>query len=281
MNCILKKSLRFFLVFSFCAVYADTAFGQNEFEAELQKKTDSLMYTDHGVRDVLYPNSVLQSLTIPSGWGGYGTYIFGGIGGDYRQPYRQTADLISFAGFCIGDPQKFVNLAFSINNTDVSNIGNFSGNLTISRHVFTGSSISIGALQMFADRRVSDSPGYTVYFAFSHAIQSLLSLDQRSSKLSYTVGIGTGRFYKKSPMDVLNGKGKYGTGIFAGLSYETLKWMNVNLEWSGMNLGCSLGIKPLNAPLAIGLGITNLTRYSADKPNLSFAVSYPLSLKRN
>lgn len=55
---------------------------------------------------------------IPSGWGGYGTYIYCGIGGAYPQVYRSRSNEADFAvsvGFCIGDPYKAVNVAASMN----------------------------------------------------------------------------------------------------------------------------------------------------------------------
>jgi hypothetical protein len=277
-----KIRVTVFFVVMLCSMFAGALFAQSSFERELQKRTDSLLAPVKGknMSDELLPNPVLQNLIAPSGWGGYGTYIFGGVGGDYAQPYRTTADLISFAGFCVGDPQKFVNIALSVNATDVSSTNNFSGNITVSRHIFTGSSISAGALQLFAKERESDAALSTFYFAFSHAVQGLPSATDGSSKLTYTIGIGSGRFYRKSPRDIQAGRGAHGTAVFGSLSYELIKWLNLNVEWSGVNLGCSFGIKPFNKPLAIGIGITNLTRYSSDKPNASFVVCYPLSLKR-
>jgi len=272
----------FFFTIVLYLVYSGSAFAQSTFEDNLQKKTDSLLapVKGKGNRDELLPNGVLQNLISPSGWGGFGTYIFGGIGGDAPQPYRNTADLISFGGFCVGDPRKAVNVALSMNITSVHDVRDFSGNFEVSRQIFTGSSISVGGLQLFASKHESDSPGSTFYFAFSHAIQSLPSQTEGGSKLTYTIGIGSGRFYLKSPLDVKAGRGAHGTAIFGSISYELIKNVNFNTEWSGINLGCSLGIKPFKSPLAIGIGLTDLTRYSSDKPNTSFIISYPLSVAR-
>ncbi|RYY34150.1 MAG: hypothetical protein EOP46_14350 [Sphingobacteriaceae bacterium] len=267
----------FFYAVLIYGLYAGGAYAQS-FESALLKATDSLLAPVKTNTELL-PNSVLQNLISPSGWGGYGTYVFGGIGGDNPQPYGSKADLISFAGFCIGNPEKAVNVAVSVNATDVSGTGNFSGNMVVSRRIFTGSSISAGAMQLFADRQISDAPGSTFYVAFSHAIQSLPN-DDGSAKLTYSLGIGTGRFYNKSPFDIAAGRGKHGTAVFGGVSYQLIKWMNFNVEWSGMNLGTSVGIKPFKSPLAIGVGLTNLTRYTNDRINTSFVVCYPLALRR-
>ncbi|CAN5149084.1 hypothetical protein BH09BAC6_BH09BAC6_26200 [soil metagenome] len=280
MNC--RSILRSVIIFSItlCLVYEGTAFCQNTFERAMAKKTDSLLAPVRDEGTELYPNNVLQSLTAPSGWGGYGSYIFGGVGGIYPQVYRKQADLIASAGFCVGDPVKAVNFAASVNLTDVHKLTNFSANFVLSRKLFTGSSISAGALQMFASKLRSDAPGQTYYLAFSHAVQGLPSKTPGSSKLTYTIGIGSGRFYLKSPEDIAAGKGKYGTAVFGGVSYELLQRLNLNAEWSGQNLALSLGIRPFDTPLSVGLGVANITRYSADKPNMIFTIGYPLSLNR-
>jgi len=273
---------RIFFVLFLCALgFAGKAVAQTPFENALQKKMELLLAPVKDEPGALLPNPVLQSLTIPSGWGGFGTYVFGGIGGNYIQPYGRKADFISFAGVCFGDPGKAVNVALSINATDVSRVNNFSGNVSLSRQIFTGSSISAGAMQLFANRVKTDAFGSTYYIAFSHAVQWLPSeSNEGSSKLSYTIGVGTGRFYQKSALDVAAGRGDHGTAVFGSISYELLKKVNFNVEWSGMNLGCSFGVKPFDSPLAMGVGLTNLTRFSSDKVNASFVLCYPLSVNR-
>lgn len=261
---------------------ATHAVAQNSFENELKRKMDSLLAPVNikDTRAELLPNDVLQNLISPSGWGGFGTYAFGGIAGITPQSYSRKTDLIAFAGFCSGDPQKAVNVAIGFNMANVSSASDFSGNLVISRELFTGSSISVGALQLFANKLLTDSPGSTFYIAFSHAIQWLPSETDGSSKLTYTIGAGNGRFYKKSTDDIKAGRGTHGTAIFGSISYELFKNVNFITEWSGTNLGCSFGIKPFNNTLAIGAGVTDLTRYASDKPAFVFAISYPLSIKR-
>lgn len=76
------------------------------------------------------------------------------------------------------------------------------------------------------------------------------------------------------------GRGTHGTAIFGSISYELFKNVNFISEWSGTNLGFSLGIKPLDNTLAVGIGATDLTRYSSDKAAFVFVLSYPLSVKR-
>jgi hypothetical protein len=256
------------------------AFCQTDFEKALAKKVDSLLATDttENMMAHLGPGDAQQTLTIPFGWGGSGTYIFGSIGGVYPQLYQTKADLIASGGFCMGNPVKAVNVAVSLNMTDVHRFRDFSGNFNVSRVVAAGSSISAGGLQLFANDKQSDAPGSTYYFVFSHAVQSLPSETPGSSRLTYTIGIGDGRFYLKSPDDIKAGRGSNGSAVFGGVSYELIKHMNLIAEWSGTNLGISTGIRPFKNPLSIGLGVINLTRFSGDKPSVAFTFGLPLSL---
>jgi hypothetical protein len=263
-------------------IFGGKAFCQNDFERAMQQKVDSLLAPEKNedLQNALVPDDAMQTITTPSGWGGYGTYLFGGIGGIYPQVYKTTADLIATGGACFGNPFNAVNAAVSINMTDVHRFRDFSGNFMVSRVVAAGSSVSVGGLQLFATKTQSDAPGQTYYLAFSHAVQSLPSLTAGCSRLTYTLGIGDGRFYLKSPKDIAAGRGKNGTGIFGSVSYEVVQHVNLITEWSGMNLGVSAGFRPFRQPLSIGLGAANLTRYSGDKPGAIFSVGYPLSLNR-
>ena len=274
-----------------CFICPKHAKSQTAFEKALTSKVDSLLAPvvkaptqtepQKKPRNELYPNDAMQTVMSPTGWGGFGTYLFGGLGGAYPEVYHSSKpDLITSAGACTGNPIKAVNFAASLNMTDVHRFRNFSGNFILSRMLFRGTSVSIGGLQLFANNNQSDAPGSTYYIAFSHAVQTLLSKTPGCSKLSYTIGIGSGRFLYKSPKDIAAGKGKYGTAVFGSISYELFRHVNVGAEWTGMNLGFSLGIRPFKNALSIGIGAANLTSYSSDKPNMVLSIGYPLSLNR-
>ena len=268
-------------IFCFCATMANA---QTTFEGSIASKFDSLFNTKQlsKSKTVFYNNSAPGSLMIPTGFGGSGTYIYGGIGGDYPELYRNNkADLIAFAGVSFGNPAKFVNISLGLNMTDVHRLRDFSGNFNISRLLPGGSSLSTGGLQLFANDKFSDSPGSTFYAAFSHAVQSVPSKSYGASALVYTVGIGTGRFRDKSSADVLSGKGRYGTSVFGSVSYELIKNVNLNAEWYGTNLALSAGVRPFKTPLSFSVGASNLVpSYSGDKVSMVFMVGFPLSINR-
>jgi hypothetical protein len=280
-----KPKQLFKIIFSAAIIlmlYSKVSLGQNAFEYLLEKKLDSLAKAKaiYGSTE-LVPNDAMKSVMTPTGFGGFGTYVFGGFGGVYPAVYTNKGDLVSSIGFCVGNSEKFVNFAASTNITKVTSFSDFSANFILSRKLFAGTSVSVGGLQLFAHSIQSDAPGSTFYFAFSHAMQGVKSKSPGYSGLSYTIGIGNGRFLLKSPYDILNGKGKYGTAVFGSISYEIFKRVNINAEWTGMNLGFSTGLRPFkSSPFSIGLGVSDLTRYSSDKPSMMFSVGYPLSLTR-
>lgn len=277
------------LLFSFWMVFLFPvkSFAQNIFESLLRSKMDSLV-AEKGPSNfegqILLPNNSVQSLMTPSGWGGgNSTYIFGVIGGVFPAMYvdPKKGDLVAAVGISGGNPKKYVNASLSINISRVDDFKDFSFNLILSRQIFKGSSISVGGLGMFADAKVSDAPDATYYAAFSHSVQGVRSRSAGYSGLGYTIGYGVGRFLYKSPYDIRNGKGKYGTGFFANVSYEIMRQINLNAEWSGMNLGFSSGVRPLRgSALTFGFGIYNLTKYSGDRVQYMGSLSLPVSLGR-
>jgi hypothetical protein len=226
-------------------------------------------------------SGAMGSLMVPTGYGGSGLSLFGGIGGAFPQTYSNDPDLGASVGLCFGNPVSFLNIAASINIMDVSDFRNYSGNVVLSKRLNGGSSISGGLLNLFASKSISDFAKTSYYVAFSHSVQSMPSKTPGSSRLTYSVGVGDGRFYEKSPYDVLNGKGRYGTAVFANVSYEIIQNINVNAEWTGLNLGFSVGVRPFKStPLSLGVGVTNLTSYSADKSNMVFSLGFPFALMR-
>ncbi len=260
---------------------------QQPFDEAIKQKMDlitkeKVLFT--AIDYPLLPSNTLQNLSTPSGWsGGRRSYLFFVVGGVFPALYTTPSrpDLITSFGGSFGDPNKRLNVSASINVARVSEIRDLSANLVLSKRVGKASSISVGALQVLANRAISDAPDETFYVAFSHAIQTVKSKIYGYSALGYTIGFGTGRFLYKSPLDIASGKGKYGTGLFANISYEIVPQLNVNAEWSGLNLGCSLGVKPFSkAGVTIGMGAYNLTGYSGDRVMYMAVLGIPFFLKK-
>jgi hypothetical protein len=291
----LRFVIRFFCVFALLSmVFHGASFGQNgqnAFEKDLRTKLDSLRkerFVAPVLSGILLPNGAVQSVMTPSGWGGgNSTYMYVVVGGVFPAEYTDPgkADLITAAGLSFGNSKKYVNVSLSVNIGRVSELQDLSGNFILSKQIFDASSISVGGIQLFASSSISDAPKPTFYIAFSHSVQNRNSeVTEKSSdhaKLGYTIGIGNGRFLNKSPKDVSTGKGKYGTAVFANISYEIFKNININAEWSGLNLGVSSGIRPFRKhPLTIGYGVYNLTRNSGDRISFIATAAYPFLLDK-
>jgi len=277
--------ISFLIVLGIVSLFPEITVAQNIFESGLRMKMDSLI-AEKGPSNfgnqLLLPNNSVQSIMTPTGWGGgNSTYVFAVIGGVFPAMYvdPKKGDLVGALGISGGNPKKYINASLSVNITRVSELRDLSMNLILSRQIFRGSSISVGGLQLLASKTVSDAPDGTYYIAYSHAAQSIRSRTPGYSGLSYTIGYGVGRFLYKSPFDIKNGKGKYGTGFFANVSYEVIRQINLNAEWSGMNLGFSSGVRPLRgSALTFGFGVYNLTKYSGDRVQYIGSLGLPISL---
>lgn len=227
----------------------------------------------------LYPNMSAKSIMTPTGFGSSGTYVFGFVGGTFPQPYRSKPDFVAAAGFGAGNSYKTISVTGILNINDVSKFDNYSASFIIARHLGKGSSISAGGLHLLADKNKTDGiPSY--FLVFSHAAQNLPSFTPGYSKLSYSFGIGSGRFFDKSPKDISEGKGKKGTAVFANLSYELFKNFNVNAEWTGLNLGIGIGWRPKFKLPAIAIGLADLTGNSGNKPRFVVGIGHAFVLSQ-
>ena len=222
----------------------------------------------------LYPNIAGKSIMTPTAWGSYGQkYVFVAIGGADPQVYANRADLIAAAGIGAGNALKAVSFVGDVEMNDVSKWRNFSLSFSVSRIIGTATSISAGAMHLFADQIITDTkPSY--YIALSHSVQSIPSFTFGYSKLDYTIGIGSGRFYLKSKKDVQYKRGRYGTAVFANVSYEVLKNVNLGVEWTGLNLCVSTSWRPAYNLPSIEIGVTDLTRYSGNRPGFVFSIAH-------
>ena len=240
--------------------------------------------TELKVNQELYPNISSKGLMTPSAWGSSGTFIFGFIGGTFPQAYTNLSDLVAGVGLGFGNSHKIVSVVGVFNVNNVSDFKTFSTSFTVSRYIAKGSSMSIGALNLFAGK-ASDA-GASLFLAYSHASQKMPSKTPGYSRLSYTLGVGNGRFYDKSPKDISMNRGAHGTAVFANLSFGVVKNLNINAEWSGVNFGFGIAWRP-NIPIkfpfklpAIGIGVADLTRLSGEKPRLILSLSHSFFLSK-
>ncbi len=225
-----------------------------------------------------YPNPAGKGMMTPTAWGSTRPFIFGFFGGTFPQVYTTKPDMVAAGGIGFGNSYKAISVVAIFNVFDVSKASIYGGDLIVSRDIGMGTTMSVGALNLVHSNK--DDGGSSYYFCISHASQTIKSKTPGFSGLSYTIGAGTGRFYDKSYKDSLTGKGEHGTAVFANLSYEFIKGVNIIAEWSGLNLGFALGIRPSFKFPAINIGVTDLTRNSGDKPRLLLSLGQAFLLSK-
>jgi hypothetical protein len=265
---IRKFSLLFIFGSFYLPIHAqDTATINNSLpENELKSKTE------------IYPNPSSKGMMTPTGWGGAGSFIFGFLGGTFPQAYTSKSDLVAAAGIGVGNSYKAISVVGIFNILNVSEASTYSGGLIVSRHIGRGTSMSIGGLNLVASKR-SDAKA-SFYLALSHTSQRIQSKTPGYSAFSYTIGAGNGRFYDKSLKDSITGKGTHGTAVFANVSYELAKGLNVIGEWSGVNLDFALSFRPSFKLPAINIGLADLTRNSGDRVRLIVSIGQAFSLSK-
>ncbi|WP_207495283.1 hypothetical protein [Aridibaculum aurantiacum] len=211
------------------------------------------------------------TLMTPTGWGSRETFAFATVGGTPTQVYNDKPDLLGQFGAGFGDYTKWASVVGILNVNDLSKFNNLSASIIASRKVGTNGSVSVGALHLFADAWLTDA-GESFYAAYSHAI--------RNSKFSYTVGIGSGRFYDNSEKDIETGKKAHGTAVFGSLAYSITNNVNVSAEWTGLNLAMSSSVRIKPKWPVLTFGVSDITRLSGDKPTFYAGLGQALVFNR-
>lgn len=224
------------------------------------------------------PNYLGKSMMTPTAWGSEeGGYVFAGIAGTFPQIYTARPDLIGVLGMAAGNPRKAVGVIAMLNMNDITSFNNYSANLIVHRRLSDADAVAVGGVHMLAAHE-TDAPA-SYFIVYSHAVQTVIANDEDISRLQYSIGAGTGRFYKKSLADqVRYGRNIHGTAVFANVSYGLTKWLNVNAEWSGINLHGSVSIRPAPGFPGINLGVADLTRNSGDRIRFIAAIHYAYAL---
>lgn len=217
------------------------------------------------------PNIHGKSLTTPVGWGAaYGT-VFVGAGGTIPAPYSNDSDAAMGLGIGIGNPRENLGLEASVVSLDMSDWGRYSLNLKLHRYLGHGNSIAVGVENILigdtSNNRTDTDESY--YIVYSQGVQDrhVINDDTNRTKLHYSIGIGNGRFWKKSPLDVDHGKGEHGTAVFGNVSYELFDEFNAIAEWNGVNFNTGVSktfMLGKQSALVASLGAADLTGNSGD-----------------
>ncbi|MEI6946702.1 hypothetical protein V9K67_05825 [Paraflavisolibacter sp. H34] len=216
----------------------------------------------------------------PTGWGSTESFAFISGGGSPRQLYGTRPNYAFVAGVGLGDARKLVSLMGIANFNDASQPGkSMSYSIVASRSLKRWGSISAGALHLFSDTAVSDGM-HSFYFAYSNTFKKLPRLSLDHPRLTFTVGVGSGAFYKRSPADIRQVKSRYGTGLFANLSYELIRRVHLTAEWTGMNLALTGMVRLPEFWPCLFAGVADLTHYSGDRPTCVFGVGKAIGFQQ-
>jgi len=220
------------------------------------------------------PNSNGKSLTTPVAWGASNGVVFLGVGGTSPSPYRTKTDGAAVLGAGIGDPEKNLGIQLSVVSLDVSAWGEYSASLHVFRDLGNANSIGAGVENVMLSN--GGDAGKSYYAVYSQGVQADPFIDKATgnSKLTYSVGVGSGRFGDKTPEDIAHGKGKHGSYVFGNISYEVAQSFNIITDWNGTNLnaGVSKTFRIVNVPIAIVVGAADLTSNSGDGVRLIGAI---------
>ena len=229
------------------------------------------------VYNLYLPNRGGKTITTPSGWGASNNTVFMGAVIVSPQAYTSDNDSAVVFGFGFGDPVKNIGLQLSANMNDVSEQDNFSYGVKAHRYLGHGTSIAIGGEHLFHEEESDADESF--YFSLSHACQKYHSSKPGVSKLHITIGAGSGRFGKKSELDIEHSKGKHGTYVFGAAAYEIFDSANFILEWNGINLNAGISMMPFkNIPFVFTIGALDLTSYSGDGVRFVGAVGLSYNL---
>lgn len=224
-------------------------------------------------------NEAASTMLTPTGWGSTQSFAFVSASGTPNQLYSNKPDMGLRAGFGLGDSRKVVSLVGMVNVYDASSLARIklrdvTYSFIASRSLGKWGSISVGSLNNFADTSATD--GVHSYFgAYSWAPRGLKEVTPGNPRLSFTVGVGSGKFLFKTEADMQSGRGSRGTGVFASVSYDLVKNFALNAEWTGVNLGLTTAYRLPNK-MTIFAGVAQLTRVSGDAPTFVFGVGKAL-----
>lgn len=227
----------------------------------------------------LSPGQTARGFLTPTGWGSRQSMVYAYLAGTFPQVYSNKSDLLAGLGVALGDTCHALGFRAALNINDVSEFDQFSGNFVLSHRINKGSSLSAGVLHLGANRANSDAaPSY--YLAFSHASRSFRQVWPGVAGLSYTLGIGNGRFYTMSGRDRESGRWHYGTAIFGSVSASIYRNLVLTAEWTGHNLCISSNWRPyipMRLPFripSISFGLADPFRFTGAHPRLVISLSY-------
>jgi len=235
--------------------------------------------------------STAQGLMVPGGTGAWGNMIYGGVGLTTPQAYYdkypgidKTKMLGSF-GVGLGDPVKLLGFQIGSSMMDISQHDMYNLGLKVHKYFGEGLSVAVGIEDLFTfGSSTQASSGYSSeYIALTKDLRYNFVPQSIMSKVSYSLGVGVGRFSELSQYDVKDKNRKNGTYVFGGLQYHIDKRFSLHADWTGTNLDAGLSFNSFveKVPFTIILGAADLTPYSGNGVRFIGAVGFAYQIKDN
>ena len=225
------------------------------------------------IPQTILPNIHGKSLTTPVAWGAANGVVFAGVGGTVNAPYRDKADGAAALGIGVGDPIKNLGAQITFISLDLDEWEEYSMSLHLHHDFGGGMAVGAGIENVMLTEGGDADESY--YLVVSHGVQGdMFASETGSSKLHFSVGVGSGRFGEKSAEDIAAGKSEYGTYVFGNVAYELFNEFNAIVDWNGINLnaGLSKTFWIEQFPVAVTVGAADLTDNSGDDVRFIFAV---------
>ena len=230
----------------------------------------------------LLPNSSGKSLTTPTAWGASGGVLFIGAGGTTHLPHSQPAkgDGAFAAGFGLGNPLRSIGIQTAVTVLDIQQWSETTASFHLFREFSNGGAAAIGAENLSMSSAATGDPSYYIVYSQGAQSSTLVNPLTGTSKLHVSIGLGSGRFARKTQPDIDLGRGENGTVLFGNLAYDLGDSFNFITDWNGTNLnaGISTLVRFGRIPLSVSVGIADLTDRSGDGARFIFAGGYGFTL---
>ncbi len=197
------------------------------------------------------------SLTVPTGFGASAGNAFVGLGYQSSTRVNDGQDAGISLGIGFGDPKDLVGLEVAFINYSTGLRSSFlrNGGFSFKLHRLVNETTSVAfGIENFATYGASDATS-SVYGAISTILQLEESAEKPFSSISFTLGVGGGRFRSISDINTLQGT----VNVFGSVAVRAAEPISLIADWNGQTLSVGASIKPFrDLPLVITPGITDI-----------------------
>lgn len=213
----------------------------------------------------LHPSSTINT---PTAFGPRWGQVYAGLAYQHRLRYSDWHDGILAVGTGLGNPERTVGLAVTVNVLDTyTEFGqDRSLSLKLHRGLPRRSSVALGYENLWHTRGTDG--GDSRYGVLSTVLPLRTGLATPLGALVVSVGLGDDRFLPEDRF----AEGDSGAGVFGSVGLQLTRSANAVVNWSGQDLNAGLSIVPHpRLPVVVTPALLDLTGRAGD--GARFAVS--------